>query len=81
MTQVIEGTWEDIKRHEADFAGHKLMLIVDPAEVPNTIRSLEHLEELLIEGMDSGPAIEVTPESCQAERQRLIDLHSPKPSA
>ena len=58
MAQVIEGTWDDIKRYEADFAGHKLMLIVDPAEVPNTIQSLEHLEELLIEGMNSGaPAI------------------------
>ena len=81
MTQVIEGTWEDIKRHEADLAGHKLMLIVDPADVPNTIQSLEHLEELLIEGMNSGPAIEVTPESWNAKRRRLIDLHSPKPSA
>ena len=27
---IIEGTWEEIKRHEAEFAGHMLRVIVKP---------------------------------------------------
>ncbi len=29
MVQVIEGTWEEIKLHEAEFAGRHLRVIVD----------------------------------------------------
>jgi len=80
MEQIIEGTWDEIKKREAEFAGHKLMLIVDPAEPPNTIRDRAHLEELLLEGLNSGPAIDVTPEYVEAERERLIDKHIRKRS-
>lgn len=75
MEQIIEGTWDEIKKREAEFAGHEVMLIVDPVEPPNTIRDKAHLEELLLEGLNSGPAIEVTPEYVEAERARLIDKY------
>ena len=34
--KIIEGTWEDITRHAAEFAGHRLKVIVmdDPAASP-----------------------------------------------
>ena len=28
--QVIEGTWEEIERHKAEFAGHLLRLTIKP---------------------------------------------------
>lgn len=79
MEHVIEGTWDEIKEREAEFVGHRLMVIVDPAEPPNTIRDQAHLEALLREGLNSGPAIEVTPEYVAAERERLIDKYIRKP--
>lgn len=51
MEQVIEGTWDEIKEREPEFIGHRLMVIVDPAEPPNTVRDQAHLEELLLEGL------------------------------
>ena len=56
MAQIIEGTWDEIKSHESELVGHKLRLIVDPIDPPTTIRDQDHLIELLLEGVRSGPA-------------------------
>ena len=43
----------------------------------NTILTLEYVEQLLLQHLtDDGPAIEVTPESWQANRQRLVGRHN-----
>lgn len=32
MGYVIEGTWEEIKRHEAEFVGQRLRVTISPIE-------------------------------------------------
>jgi hypothetical protein len=73
MELVIEGTWDEIKSHEAEFNGHRLMLIVDPEEPPNTIRDADHLEELLLQGLDRrGSGVEATPEFWANKEAELV---------
>ena len=52
MAHVIEGTWEEIKAHEAEFAGHRVRLIVDP-DVPMIVQDRAHLIEELLAADDS----------------------------
>jgi len=69
-TQIIEGTAQEIAALlQADaFAGLKLRVIVETeeefagkhAEPPHTIRDATHLEQLLREGLNSGPAEPMT---------------------
>ncbi len=40
-------------------------------------REQEQLEMLLLEGLDSGPGIEVTPEYWQRKRAQLLERHQP----
>lgn len=71
QTQVIEGTSEEIAAllQKGVFAGLKLRVIVETeeeeiadtlSEPPNTIRDAAHLEQLLLEGLNSGPAEPMT---------------------
>ena len=71
QTQVIEGTTEEIAAllQAGAFAGQKLRVIVESEEEdftdtlpppPNTIRDETHLEQLLLEGLNSGPAEPMT---------------------
>jgi hypothetical protein len=68
MTQILEGTWEQVKTHDAELAGRRVRLIVDPdeeeiapasPETPYKIRSEQQLFALLREG-DAGPFYDVT---------------------
>jgi len=76
MANVIEGTWEEIKEREAEFAGHRIRLIIDPDDVldiipePTVVRNEEHLVEILVEAMNS-PTHEVTAEMWEERRQRI----------
>jgi hypothetical protein len=69
--QVIEGTSEEIATllQGGAFAGLKLRVIIEPDEEdftddlpdpPNTVRDAAHLEQLLHEGLQSGPATPMT---------------------
>lgn len=35
MQQVLEGTWEEIKTHEAELAGKRLRVVICPPEQAN----------------------------------------------
>jgi hypothetical protein len=67
QTQVIEGTTEEITAllQTGAFAGQKLRVTVETEEEdlidtlpdpPNSIRDNAHLEQLLLDGLNSGPA-------------------------
>jgi len=80
MTRILEGTWEEIKKHDMELTGLKLRVIVEPEEVdysvdipapPNTIRDKAHLEELLLEGLNSGPATPLTPSDWDDMRRQI----------
>jgi hypothetical protein len=80
MTRILEGTWEEIKTHDAELTGLRLRVIIEPAESdatddipapPNTIRDKAHLEELLLEGINSGLPIVVDEEYWADIRQRV----------
>jgi hypothetical protein len=43
------------------------------AERPGEIRDQDHLEELLLAGLNSGPGIEVTPEYWENKRTVLLE--------
>jgi len=43
-------------------------------------RAEERLESLLLEGLNSGTPIEITPEFWERKRQNLIERHSGRPS-
>jgi hypothetical protein len=71
QTQVIEGTTEEIAAllQTGAFAGQKLRVTVETEEAdftdtlpdpPNSIRDAAHLEQLLLEGLNSGPAVPMT---------------------
>jgi len=71
QTQVIEGTSEEITAllQSGAFAGQKLRVTVETEEEdltdtlpdpPNSIRDDIHLEQLLLEGLKSGPAVPMT---------------------
>ncbi len=51
---------------------------IDVLERPGEIRDREHLEELLLAGLDSGPGIEATPEYWQQKRTILLECHAQK---
>ena len=68
QTQVIEGTTEEIAAllQAGAFAGLKLRVIVEAEEEdftdtlpdpPNSIQDAAHLEQLLLQGLNSGPAV------------------------
>ena len=82
MTRILEGTWEEIKSHDAELAGLRLRVIVEPEEVdyaahipppPNTVRDKAHLEELLLEGLNSGPATPMTAADWDDIRRQVRD--------
>ena len=70
QTQVIEGTTEEITAllQAGAFAGQKLRVTVETEEdltdtlpdPPNSIRDNAHLEQLMLEGLISGPAVPMT---------------------
>jgi len=79
MATVLEGTWEEIKAHEGELAGRHVRLIIEPEfgelepgmpEPPNSIRSHAHLEEMLLQGLLSGPATPMTREDWEDIRQQ-----------
>jgi hypothetical protein len=86
MPHVIEGTWEEVKKHEAEFVGHHVKLIID-AEIedlaagipdpPDTIRDLDHLKELIREGLNS-PVHKVTKESWDEIRRGVGNRSEPR---
>lgn len=41
MDYTIEGAWEEIKRHEAEFAGQRLRVTILPPQKPLTDSELE----------------------------------------
>ena len=68
QTQVIEGTTEEIAAllQAGAFAGQKLRVIVEAEEedftdtLPDPLNSIQdaaHLEQLLLQGLNSGPAV------------------------
>ncbi|MBV9851334.1 MAG: hypothetical protein JO250_16815 [Armatimonadetes bacterium] len=86
QAQIIEGTSEEITAllQEGAFAGQRLRVIVEPeteeedftADLPappNTIRDAAHLEQLLLEGIRSGPATPMTAQDWQDIRQEVRD--------
>jgi hypothetical protein len=78
MTHTIEGTWDEIQTHAAALEGHRLRVIIDPededygAPAHLIVRDEAHLKELLLAGLNSGPAIPVT-EEFWAEMHQMID--------
>jgi hypothetical protein len=53
---------------------------LDPAveERPTEVRDHDELEELLLAGLGSGPAIDVTPEYWRQKRAALLERHTHK---
>jgi hypothetical protein len=83
MTQavMIEGTTEEVTRQmQQNYAGQKVRVFVEPEDAedlaaglpdpPFTVRSREHLVELLQEGMDS-PVSEFTDDTLEQMRQEV----------
>ena len=81
QTQMIEGTTEEItRRMQQIYAGQKLRVFIEPEEAedlaaglpdpPFTVRSREHLLELLQEGIDS-PVGEFTDDTLEQMRQEV----------
>ena len=68
MATVLEGTWEEIKSHDRELAGRIVRLIVEPetVTVDQSVRSenspltVDHLESLLLSGLNSGPMTPMT---------------------
>ena len=71
QTQVIEGTTEEITAllQTGAFAGQKLRVTAETEEEdlsdplpdpPKSIQDEAHLEQLLLEGLNSGPAVPMT---------------------
>jgi hypothetical protein len=83
MAHIIEGTWEEIKTHDIELNGHMVRLIVDPetddaselADPPFTVRSRDHLVELLLEGVRSTSSVEATPEFWDEMESQLVQRH------
>jgi hypothetical protein len=86
MAQVLSGTWDTIKSHEAEFVGRRLLVIIDPEQdddttdgalLPSfTVRSREHLVELLSHGLEAGDGVEATPEFWDLKEAELLRRHS-----
>jgi hypothetical protein len=81
MTYVLEGTWDEIKAHEAEFNGCKLRVLVESdkqdwsdiaPDPPFTVRNKEHLVELLSKAGTSGSGIEFTPEFWAKKKAELL---------
>ena len=90
QSQMIEGTTEEITLllQKGVFAGQKLRVFVEPEnelepwedtlpDPPFTVRSQEHLLELLREGMNS-PASKFTDETLEQMRQEVRKRHAAK---
>jgi hypothetical protein len=88
MPHIIEGTWDEIKQHESEFACHRLLVIIDPEEnlaadipvPPFAVTNQEQLADLLteaVERLDGGRGIEATPEYWDRKQQRVIDRLGP----
>ena len=87
QAQMIEGTTEEITRQlQQSYAGQKLRVFVEPETVdpdvannspdpPFTVRSQEHLIELLREGINS-PAHELTDKTLEQMRQEVRKRHA-----
>jgi len=83
MARILEGTWEEIKAHDAELTGLKMRVIVEQVDYvdyaaempppPTTVRDKAHLEELLLKGLNGGPGIEVTDEYWESKKKHLID--------
>ena len=80
MPRIIEGTWEEIKAHEAELAGRNVRLIVeqevgDDDEVPPySVQSQAHLEELHLQGLRSGPTTPMTENDWDEIRRKGREL-------
>lgn len=86
QAQMLEGTTEEVTRQmQQSYAGRKLRVFVEPEEneaeeaedlaaglpdPPFTVRSREHLIELLREGMNS-PVTEFTDDTLEQMRQEV----------
>ena len=86
QAQMIEGTTEEVARKiQQSYAGQKLRVFIEPEEgedltagvpgPPFTVRSREHLVELLHEGIDS-PVSEFTEDTLEQMRQEVRRRHA-----
>ena len=82
MGPILSGTWDEIKQREAEFSGHRLLVIIDPEgdasmqdTPPFTVTSQDQLLELLRAGIDSGPGIEATADFWDQKEAELISRH------
>jgi len=83
MARILEGTWEEIKAHDAELTGLKMRVIVEQVDdvdyaagippPPNSVRDKAHLEELLREGLNSGPPTPMTSADWDDIRQQVRD--------
>ena len=53
-------------------------LATEVSDRPGDIRDQNHLEELLLAGLNSGPGIEATPEYWREKRTTLLERHALK---
>lgn len=96
MTWIIEGTWEEIKAHEAELRGHRLRVVIDPVEdeedltadippPPFSIKSREELVNSLLESvqrLDDGKGIEVDAAYGESKARIVADrLETQKPDS
>jgi hypothetical protein len=81
VTYVLEGTWDEIKAHEAEFNGYRLRVIVETDEPdwtdiipdpPFTVSSREQLVEALTNASPSGSGIELTPEFWARKKAEML---------
>ena len=77
MTLMFEGTWEEIAQHAPQLTGRRLRVFTleeekDLPAPPPDFTSQEQLEGLLLEGLNSGSPIRVTPEYWQQKEERLL---------
>jgi len=81
MTLVLEGSWEEIKTHDAELAGKMVRLVVDQPDLdyseilsppPNSITSVSQLERLLLERL-TDDEVPVTADDWASIRQQCRD--------
>ncbi len=79
MTLMFEGTWEEIAQHAPELTGRRLCVFTFEDEAVETLpvpppdfTSQEELEALLLEGLNSGAPIRITPEYWQQKEEMLL---------
>ena len=87
--QFLTGTWEELSLRVPTKSKKQLTLVIpeDTETIearnvmePEVIKSLEQLEELLIEATQSGPPIKITPVYWVNKRNELLAEHANRSS-